>query len=296
MMKVFVTGGTGFIGSVVVEKLLAAGHQVSGLARSDEAAAKLEARGAEVVRGDLYSREVITQAAKQADAVMHIGASRGEDNAEADKSAAHIILDALEGSGKPFIYTSGTLVYGNTGEQIVDENTPLSPGVLMNARAQTEQEVIKAAERNIRTVVLRLPIVFGRGGGMVGFLMQSAKQQGAAAYIGQGDNAWAFVHVDDAAESYLLALEKAPAGTLLNIASGESVPYKVVAEAASKAGGAEGRTVSLTLEQAVEAMGWFAEAMTFTQHFSNSKAKEVLGWEPKAPLLLEELAAQPQMS
>ncbi len=290
-MKVLVTGATGYIGSVVAEKLLAAGHEVVGLARSPEAVGKLEAAGVRPLRGSLQEAEGITRAAREADAVIHT-ASTGDANApEADAQAVAAILDALDGTNKPFIYTSGVWVLGNTNG-VADEETELDPTPLVAWRPAIEQRVLAARERGVRSIVLRPAMVYGRGGGSVGEMVQSGKQKKVVRFVGTGENRWSLIHVDDLADLYVKALEKAPGGTLLMVAAGESMRVREIAEAASRAAGLDRSAVeSWPIEQARERLGPYADALVLDQQVSAARAERLLDWKPKAPSLVEELTS-----
>jgi nucleoside-diphosphate-sugar epimerase len=292
-MKVFLTGATGYIGSAVVEKLLAAGHEVTGLARSEEAARKLEALGARSVPGDLHDSESIARASLEADGVIHMASTGGADAPQADTEAVAAILDALNGTGKPFIYTSGVWVYGNTKESVVDEESPLDPTPLVAWRPPNEQRVLEAAARGVRSIVVRPGMVYGRGGGSVGEMVQAGREKGAVRFVGTGENRWTLVHVEDLADLYVKALERAPAGTLLLAAVGESMRVREIAAAAARAAGVDGRTESWPIEQARERLGAYADALVLDQQVSAAKAMRLLDWKPRAPSLLEELARKP---
>src|SRR6187549_1961651 len=251
-MKVFLTGATGYIGSAVTERLRAAGHEVSALARSDASAGKLAATGIRAVRGDFSDPRSITAAAREADGVISLATTY---DPSIDGPAIDTILDALSGSNKPFIYTSGIWSHGDTGG----------------------------------SVVIRPAIVYGRGGGIPAGFVESAQKEGAARYVGTGENRWPFVHVDDLAELYLLALEKAPPGTLLLGVSGPSFRVAEVAAAASRGAGAGGKTTAWPLEQARGQLGPSADAMVLDQQASGKKAETLLGWRPSRPNVLEDL-------
>jgi nucleoside-diphosphate-sugar epimerase len=285
-MKVFLTGATGYIGSAVADRLRAAGHQVSGLARTEAAATKLQTTGISPVRGDFSNPQSIASAAGSADAVISTATTY---DPAIDGPAIDAMLDALSGSNKPLLYTSGIWSHGDTGEKVVDETSAPQPAALVAWRQEVEDRVLEGAARGIRTVVIRPAIVYGRGGGIPAGFVESAQKQGAAQYIGTGKNRWPFVHVDDLADLYLLALEKAPAGTLLLGVSGISYPVREVAAAASRGAGAGGKTVGWPLEQAREKMGPYADALVLDQQASGRRAQELLGWRPYRPDVLEDL-------
>lgn len=293
-MKVLLTGATGYIGSAVAEALAGAGQEVLGLARSDEALARLRSQNIGGVRGDLKDTDVLSNAAREADGVIHTAQAHGADAGQIDRSAIVAILNALEGTNKPFIYTSGIWVYGSTGQGVATEDWPLNPTPLVAWRPPNEQLALEAAERGVRSIVIRPGIVYGRQGGIIGGMIKEAGEKGFVRFVGTGENRWPQVHVEDLAELYLLALEKAPARTVLNAASGESVRVREVAEAASRAGGAGGRVESWPLEEARERLGAYADALCLDQQVSGKRAEELLGWRPRSLSLLEELEQRSQ--
>lgn len=285
-MRVFLTGATGYIGSAVAERLRAAGHQLTALARSDASAAKLESAGIQPVRGDFSNPKSVGQAAREADGVISLATTY---DPSIDGPAIDAILEALAGSNKPFIYTSGIWSHGDTGGKVVDETAPANPAELVRWRQNVEQRVLDGATRGIRSVVIRPAIVYGRGGGIPAGFVDSARKEGAARYVGTGKNRWPLVHVDDLADLYLLAVEKAPPGTLLLGVSGTSRPVSEIAAAASRGAGAGGRTVATPLEEARKKMGAYADALVLDQQASGRRAQDLLGWKPRRPDILEEL-------
>jgi len=278
-MRVFLTGATGYIGSSVADALQAAGHEVVGLARSDEASGRLEARGIQARRGDLREPQGISAAAREMDAVIHTASTNDGSAPQADREAVEAITQALEGTNKPFIYTSGIWVYGDTGEVVADEQSQLNPTLLVAWRPANEQRVLESSERGVRAVVIRPAIVYGRGVGIPAELVQSAREKGTARFVGTGENRWPQVHVDDLADLYVRALEHAPAGTILNATCGPSVRVSEVAEAASRAGGAEGRTESWPIEEARKSLGPYADALALDQVVRSPRARAI-GWNP----------------
>jgi nucleoside-diphosphate-sugar epimerase len=187
------------------------------------------------------------------------------------------------------VHTSGVWVLGNTGEKVADEESPLDPTPLAAWRPAVEQQVLTAARQGVRSVVIRPAIVYGRGGGLVRMLVQSARERGAARYIGMGENRWPLVHVDDLANLYRLALERAPAGSLFIAASGPAIRLREIAEAASRAAGVGGQAEAWPIEEARREMGPLADALALDQQVTGAKAARVLGWTPRAPSLQEEL-------
>jgi nucleoside-diphosphate-sugar epimerase len=288
-MEVFLTGATGYIGSAVAEALQKAGHKVTGLARTPEKAKQLEARGVRAALGNLLQPEAIGALARAAGGVIHTANTNDANAPKADAAVAHAILEALKGTGKPFVYTSGVWMLGSTGDKVADEQTPLNPTPLVKHRAVVEQEVLGYKDRGVRAVVIRPALVYGHGGSLPAMLTKSARETGAARYVGDGQNRWPFVDVEDLAQLYVLALEKASPGSVYNAAHGPSYRVREVAEAASIGAGAKGKTQSWPLDEARKTLGPFADALVLDQQISSEKAKKELGWSPCAASVLDDL-------
>ncbi len=281
-MKVLLAGTTGYVGSAAAGALRGAGHEVVGLARSDEAAARLEADGFPVRRGDLADPGSVAEAVAGTEAVVHAAALAGD----ADAAAVRAVLAMLEGTGKTLVYVSGAWVLGNTGDAVADEDAPTDPAALVAWRPAVEREVIAAAGRGVRSVVVRPAVVYGRGGGIPASLVRSARRKGVVRYVGDGRQRWSFVHVDDLADLLVLALE-APPGTLLHAAAGPALPAREVAEAAAEPAGA--RAEAWPLDAARTTLGDFADALALDQQVSGDRARRLLGWRPRRAGVLWEL-------
>jgi nucleoside-diphosphate-sugar epimerase len=261
-LNVFLTGATGYIGGAVADALLAEGHSVVGLARSDEAARRLTAKGIIPFHGDLNSPANLAKAAMESDGVIHAGTT---NDGRIDQEAVRAMLDALRASGKPFLYTSGIWVLGETGGKVADETWPVNPAALVAWRPGVEQLVLAAARTGVRSIVIRPGIVYGRGGGIAADFVKFARETGAARYVGTGDNHWPLIHVEDLADLYCCALENATPGTLIHATDGSAYRVREIAEAASFGAGAGGRTESWPLEEARQALGAYADALVLDQ-------------------------------
>jgi nucleoside-diphosphate-sugar epimerase len=288
-MNVFLTGATGYIGSAVAQCLLEAGHAVTGLARSAESEQRLAQMGVEAVRGDLASIPSLMAAASMSEGVIHAGTT---NDGAIDAAAITAMLSALKGSGKPFVYTSGVWILGNTGDRVADETSPVSPAALAAWRPGVEQMTMAAASGNVRAMVIRPGIVFGRGRGIPADFVRSARETGAAKYVGDGSNHWPVIHVDDLARLYVVVLERGASGAIYLAGDGSAYTVKEIAQAASLGAGADGRTESWPLDEARQQLGAYADALVLDQRISAEKAKRELGWSPQAPSILDYLRSR----
>lgn len=288
-MRVFITGGTGFIGSLVVDELISKGHQVLGLARSENAEQILKGVGAEVLHGELSDLEILKQGASSADGVIHLGFvgdfSRYNEAVDMDLAAVKAIGSVLEGTGKAFVNTSGTLGVSGLGRMATEADT--APAGM--PRAESEEVVINMAEKGVRSSVVRLsPCVHDIDRhGLASMLGQIAAEKGVSAYIGEGNNVWPAVHRRDAAHLFCLALESAPAGTRLNGVAEEGILMKDIATAI-------GYNLNIPVksvdgEKAQEHFGFFVQSAAFDNPTSSTVTRKLLGWTPVNATLLQDI-------
>jgi nucleoside-diphosphate-sugar epimerase len=298
-MRVFVTGASGHIGLPVVAELLAAGHQVVGLARSDKSAEKIKAAGGEVLRGELDDLDKLRAAAKEADGVIHLAFkhelvfTKGDfaGALAAELAAVEALGGALAGSGKPFVNTSGTALLAHSvhGRSGTEEDRGQEGG---NPRVASERLSHRFAQQGVRASVVRLAPTVHSSLDRFGFipaLVGAARKNGYAAYVGDGANRWPAVHTLDAARLYRLALESAPAGMHVHGAAEEGIPFRAIAEAIGKGLGVPAKSV--TAGQAASLLGAFIGAIAQLDNpTSSARTRELLGWQPAHAGLLADLA------
>jgi nucleoside-diphosphate-sugar epimerase len=288
-MRVFVTGATGFIGSAVVAELIDAGHDVIGLARSDEGAAAVRAAGAEAHRGALDDLDSLRSGAAAADGVIHTAYihdfSRMQDAARTDLLAIETLGTALEGSGRPMVITTGTALIkpGEVATEADSADTGSHP------RLKAEDAAKAFAQRAVRTSIVRPGAsVHGEGDhGFVPVLIDIARTKGVSAYVGDGSNRWPAVHRLDAAHLYRLALAQAPAGSVFHAIADEGVPTRDIAEVIGRH--LDLPVVSVAPQDAAEHFGWIGMFFAIDAPASSALTQDRLGWRPTHRGLIDDL-------
>ena len=293
-MKVFMTGASGYIGGTVADSLIKAGHSVAGLARTEEAAARLRGHGIEAVRGDLSSHGVVKNAARGADAVINCA------NAD-DPFVVAAIIEGLAGSGKAFLHTSGSSVVGDKAAgkysaRIHHEDTPFEPPPEKIQRHAVQRAVLASSSREVRSVVLCPCLIYGRGRGanpdsiQVPNLIRQAVKSGVPRYIGDGENVWSTVHIEDVADAYLLALAAARPGSFYFLENDEA-SLKSIVESIARLIGAKRSPESWSIDEAVAEWGpqsaWFS--LGGNSRVNADKARKMLGWNPAGADLFHEI-------
>jgi len=298
-MRIFVTGASGWIGSAVVPELLGAGHEVVGLARSEASAKALEAAGALVLRGDIDDPDGLGKAAADSDGVIHLAfqhevafGGNFAAAAAADRRAVEAMGAALADSDRPFVLASGLL--GLAAGRVATEDDGLVATAAVRAnpagrRAATALLTLSLRGIGVRSSVLRFPpTVHGDGdNGFMATLVGIARQRGVAGYVGDGTNRWPAVHRSDAARLARLAVEAAPAGSVLHAVGDEGVPFRQIAEAMSRHLGIP--TASVAPADAGEQFGFLGHFVALDSPASAAMTRELLGWEPTGPSLLDDL-------
>lgn len=301
-MRMFLTGATGYVGGAVADSLREAGHEVSGLARSEKSARNLESRGIAPIPGDMADRKAVAKAARGFEAVVHAAASHGGDGEAADRALVAGILDALDGTGATFVYTSGGWVMGDTppDADLADEESPVEPAPSLAWRPAVERMVLDSLGRGARPVVVRPALVYGAGGGVLAELVEWAGEASGgvsggafagARFVGGEDTFWTIVHRDDLGPLYEKMIRNpGPAeGGVVIAAGGEPIKVRELAEAADRAAGGPGRARAWPLEEARDSLGEYADSLALSQRLSGEKARRLFGWEPNSPSALEEL-------
>jgi nucleoside-diphosphate-sugar epimerase len=298
-MNIFVTGASGWIGSAVVPELLGAGHEVVGLARSEASAQVLEATGVTVIRGDLDDPDNLAKRAAESDGVIHLAfqhevAFSGNFAAAgaADRRAVEAMGAALADSERPFVLASGMLGLSLGRAATEDDGLVASPEIRANpagSRAATALFVLSLRGVGVRSSVLRFPPTVHGGGdhGFVATLVGIARERGVAGYVGDGSNRWPAVHVSDAARLARLAVESAPAGSVLHAVGDEGVAFREIAEAIGRHLRVPAASVSPA--DAGEHFGFLGRFVGLDSPATSAATRRLLGWEPTGPSLLEDL-------
>ncbi|MFI0900666.1 SDR family oxidoreductase [Streptomyces sp. NPDC020983] len=294
-MRYFVTGASGWIGSATVPELIAAGHRVTGLARSDASAAALTASGADVVRGTLDDLDVLREAAAASDGVVHLAFKHDiafsgsfKEAAEADRRAVDALGEALAGSGRPLVLASGVAGL-KPGRPATERDMPESDGSPMSLRGATAAAVLALAPRGVRSSVVRIPpTAHGDGDrGFVASLVSFAREKGSSGYLGDGANRWPAVHRSDVGRLFALAADGAPAGAVLHAVADRGVPFREIAEVIGRHLGVP--AVSVPQEEAAAHFGWMSGFVGLDAPASSDLTQELLGWHPTGPGLLADL-------
>jgi nucleoside-diphosphate-sugar epimerase len=286
-MRVFVTGASGFIGTPVVKELMAAGHKVLGMARSDEAAKSLASIGAEVHRGSLEDLDGLRKGATASDAVIHLAFvhdwSKFAESCEIDRRAIEALGSVLAGSDRLLIVTAGTAGLAGPG-QIATEDNDVPP----NFPLPRVSEQTALSLKRVRTSVMRLPQVHNTvKQGLLTYAVAVAREKGVSAYVGEGRNRWAAAHISDVARLYRLALEKDEAGSKYHAVAEEGVPMRGIAEAIGR--GLKVSVKSIPAEEASAHFGWLAMFASHDLLASSEQTRKKLGWNPTGPGLIADL-------
>lgn len=295
-MRVFVTGATGFIGSVLVQELLKAGHQVLGLTRSDTGAKSLAVAGAEVHRGSLEDLDSLRSGAAASDGVIHLAFnhdafsndfSKFVANCETDRHVIEAIGSVLAGSDRPFIVTSGTGLASTVPGQAAFEDNPIVNSSVF-PRAASEEAAASVAARGVNVSVVRLPQVHDPvKQGLITYVVAAAREKGVSPYVGEGLNRWPAAHVHDTAHLYRLALEKNDAGAKYHAVAEEGVALRDIAEVIGRS--LKVPVVSMSPKEAAAHFGWLAMFADRDVPASSAQTQKRLGWRPTGPGLIADL-------
>lgn len=279
-MRIFITGATGYIGMNVALALRRAGHDVWGLVRSADKGIKLTRHEIHPVVGTLDNPSSYLPAAERCNVIV-TAAEDFSNSAVLDKLTIESLLSVGNKGPQPktFIYTSGIWVYGNSGPQTIDETSPLNPVRLKPWRPDHEEMVLSAA--NVRGIVIRPGCVYGRQGGMTGLWFKGPSQGQSPLVVGDGQNRWSMIHVDDVANGYLKAVESGRSAEIFNLTDRSRYTVAEMATAAARAAGYTGPIVYTPLAEATQSLGLFAECLALDQHVDSRKAVRTLGWQPR---------------
>lgn len=294
-MRVFVTGATGFIGSLVVRELVGSGHQVIGVYRSDEKAKALAAAGAEVYRGSIDDPDCLKDGAARSDGIIHLAFnhdfSKFAANCETDRRVIKTLSSVLAGSGRPLVVTSGTAIAKVAPGELATEDAP-SVSPTDSPRAATEEATADIAASGVNTSVVRLPQVHDpERQGLITPWVAIAREKGLIAYVGEGRNRWPAAHVSDVARLYRLAIERAEKGAVYNAVAEEGVKAREIAETIGRRLKLPAKSISP--EEAGAYFGWLSHLAARDMPASSAKTREKLGWRPAGPSLIADLEQLP---
>lgn len=289
-MRIFLTGATGFIGSRIVPELIAAGHQVLGMTRSDSGARALQAAGADVHRGELEDLESLRAGAAQADAVIHTAFDHNfanfVANCEKDQRVIRALGSALIGSDRPLLITSGTGMGSPGHGQLARED--VFNAAHPNPRTLTEITGNELLDKGVAVSVVRLPQVHDPvKQGLITPLLDIIRAKGVSAYVGDGQNRWPAAHVLDVARLYRLAIEQCKPGTRYNAVAEEGITARAIAEALGEGLGIPVKSIDASESAAY--FGWMSAFMSMDLSASSAWTRQALGWNPAGPTLLEDL-------
>jgi len=279
-MEILLTGATGYIGNAVLKRLVAEGHEVTAIVRSDEAAEKVRQPGVVTIKGDLFDTAWLTGHLETVHGAIHTAAGADGNDEGLDESVIDAVLRAFDGTDRPFVHTGGAWTYGDGAD--LSEDDPAHPPAITAWRVEGEQRLLASG---VRASVVQPGIVYGHGAGIVTALAGGPRDDdGALVLIGSGDQHWTTVHVDDLADLYLRVLDQGPGGQAYVGASGVNPTVRELGEAAA------GAVVPGSPQEASARLGdAFAEALLLDQQATGAKARD-LGWEPSQPGLVELLA------
>ncbi|WP_236795603.1 NAD-dependent epimerase/dehydratase family protein [Amycolatopsis sp. GM8] len=289
-MHVLLTGGTGYVGGSVLDRLVSTGHQVTAVVRSAEKADVVLAKGAKPAIADLSDGAALQELAAATDGVIHVASPGDETSATVDETAVTSFLRALRNTDRPFVHTTGVWVHGSSSA--ITESTATNSPDLTAWRVPIAKVVRETT--GVRTSVVAPALVYGHGGGLVNVVAAGPRTGGGApalTMVGPGDQHWTTVHVDDLAELYVLALEKAPAGSYFLGASGVNPTVREISEAVSRSIGLSGRVEPEPVAQTLDRLGLLGEALLLDQQASGETARRVLGWSPRRPSILDDIAS-----
>ena len=278
-MKIVLTGATGLIGSAVLDALVAGGHQVTAVVRSQQSSLRVSDAGATGVIGDLFDAQWLASELRGHDGLIHTAAGSDERDADLNDAVIAAALDAFAGTDKPFVHTGGIWTYGS-GTAITEATEP-NPPTITAWRPAGEQRIL---DSDVKASVIQPAIVYGRGAGIPAMLAGGAAEDGTLPLIGSGDQHWTTVHVDDLADLYVRALTQAPGGKAYIAASGDNPTVRELGEAVTDI------VVPESDEATVARLGAFGEALLLDQQATGSRARTELGWTPTRPTLLELLS------
>jgi nucleoside-diphosphate-sugar epimerase len=276
-MRVFVLGGTGSIGSAIIDELLKAGHHVLGLARSEDSARILSAKGVSIVAGDIRDPAKWSGMAAEVDGIVHAAATFTDDMVDVDRVLTSALIDAAKHASAPprFVYTGGCWLYGETGDTVATEDTPFDP---IESLADHGAEI--TATPYLEGMIVHPAMVYERDGGVFSRFAEEAKTSRRISIVGSAQTRWPLVHKDDLAVLYRLVLEKGLRGSSYNGATEHGVRVGDIVDVMSARFNLPSHPLIRSVEDAVAEYGDWAAGYALDQQMSGEKARAELGWNP----------------
>ncbi|MBI4552465.1 MAG: NAD-dependent epimerase/dehydratase family protein [Candidatus Latescibacteria bacterium] len=281
-MNVFITGATGYIGSAVVTALVRAGHEVSGLVRSEAKARLVEQQGAKAVVGDIKQPETYRDIAGRHDAVIHTAFDMSGETVAADRATVETLIKAAQTAGgrKTIIFTSGVWVLGSTGGRTMDETAAVNPIPPVVWRPEHERLMLSAATADLATVVIRPGVVYGGSRGILAGYFKAASEGQPIRIVGDGTNHWAMVHVDDLADLYRRAVERRLTG-VFHGTDGSALTVREIVETIARSAGRSSAVETWPVDSARQTLGGFADGLAIDQVVLSAASERELGWLPR---------------
>ncbi|QLH43397.1 MAG: NAD-dependent epimerase/dehydratase family protein [Coxiellaceae bacterium] len=282
-MRIFITGATGYIGFAVATAFAAKGHEVFGLVRSEEKAKKVAATEVKPVIGNMNDPESYIEIASSCQLLIHCASEMSAQFHALDQKTIETLIKIANASNlqRSIIYTSGTWLYGNTGNNLANESSKLNPPAFIKPRQEVENKILQSTNSRLSTLIIRPGCVYGGAGGLTASWFESANKKGKATIVGDGNFHWAMIHIQDLADLYVRAGESYLTGQIFNATDHSRSTIFECAKSASRIAGKSEAVQTISISEATKTLGTMAECLTLDQQVDSGKAIQLLGWRPR---------------